>query len=430
MRLLFLCHRVPYPPHKGEKIRSWNILKYLAERHEVSLACLADEGLDSQAVPELARYARDILIERIHPRRQLALAVGSLLSATPVTVSYFYSRALQRRLDDLIDQKSIEGLLCSSSPMAAYAFRSRRREQIARMHRVMDLIDVDSQKWQQYAAASSAWTAWLYRREAHYLAAFERRIAREFERVLLVSERERAYLRDAMVADRVSTMPNGVDLDYFSPARIQAVAPGEPTLVFTGVMSYRPNIDGILWFADRILPRVRAAVPAVRLYVVGSRPSRRILRLAMRAGITVTGQVQDVRPYLADASVCIVPLRIARGLQNKVLEAMAMGRAVVTTPEAFEGIDAEPGRDLIVAQGEGEFAAALIELLGNDERRREIGQSARARVESRYTWQRNLQLLDEVLPPSGRRSDGHGPIHQLVGRRDVPLGSAMPRASG
>lgn len=403
MRLLYLCHRVPYPPHKGEKIRSWNILKYLAERHEVSLACLADEEIDPKAVAELARYARDILIERVHPRLRLALALGTLAGSTPLTISHFYSPALQRRLDDLIIQKSIEGLLCSSSPMAAYALRSCCREQIAQMSRVMDLIDVDSQKWRQYAQASSRWTAWLYWREARYLAAFERRIAQEFDRVLVVSERERAYLPDACVADRVSVMPNGVDLGYFSPSQIQTTTPVQPTLVFTGVMSYRPNIEGVLWFSHRVFPRVQAAVPTVRLCVVGSQPSLRILRLAERAGITVTGKVEDVRPYLAAASLCVVPLRIARGLQNKVLEAMAMGRAVVATAEASEGIEAEPGRDLIVAQDETEFASAVIELLQNDAWRSEIGKNARACVESRYTWRQNLQLLDEILPvPRGQ----------------------------
>jgi sugar transferase (PEP-CTERM/EpsH1 system associated) len=427
MKLLMLCHRMPYPPHKGEKIRAWNILKFLAERHDVSLVCLADDVADLEHIEQLRPYAGEILVERIRPRLDLALALPSILGMQPITIPYFYSRALQRRMDALIERKEIHGLLCSSSPMAAYVFRSRQLERIAQMRRVMDLIDVDSHKWRQYAAASSFCTAWVYRHEMHHLAAFERRIAREFHRVLLSSERERRYFPDASAIDRLSAMPNGVDLEFFSPNQVaEAPARAEPILVFTGVMSYRPNVDGILWFVDRILPRVRAVVPRVQLHVVGSQPDRKIVRLERTRGITVTGYVDDVRPYLKAASVCIVPLRIARGLQNKVLEAMAMGRAVVTTREAFEGIEATPGRDLLVANDEAGFADAVIELLQNAGRRSEVGRCARARVEREYAWSENLRLLDELFPPTavdtGMRLEAN---QQIAGDGGVALGPVL-----
>jgi sugar transferase (PEP-CTERM/EpsH1 system associated) len=289
----------------------------------------------------------------------------------------------------------------------------------------MDLIDVDSHKWAQYGAASFFGAAWLYRREARHLAAFERRIAREFGRVLLVTRRELEYFPGGNSSGHLEAMPNGVDLEYFSSGGVAPVATAGPTIVFTGVMNYRPNVEGVLWFADRIFPRVQAAVPRARLYVVGSSPTRSVRRLDMRPGITVTGQVEDVRPYLSAASVCVAPLRIARGLQNKILEAMAMGRAVVVTPEAFEGIDAVPGRDLIVAEDESQFAAAVINVLQSERVRADIGASARVCVELNYKWERNLRLLDELFPETGWTRDRDEQGDRAVGR-EAELVSRAP----
>jgi sugar transferase (PEP-CTERM/EpsH1 system associated) len=396
MRLLFLCHRLPWPPHKGEKIRSFNILKYLASRHEIYLAGLVDEVGDVSQLSALRPLVRELLFERLHPKARRLLAMGSLLAARPVTSTYFHSLNLQRRVDALIEQKQIQAVFCSSSPMAEYIFRSRHVGALEELPRVMDLIDVDSAKWTQYAAESGPWSAWLYRREARCLAALEERIARSFDRVLVVSEQEKRYFPMAGGSERLLAVGNGVDLDYFKPrARLQSAA---PTLVFTGVMDYRPNVQGILWFAERILPQVRAAVPDVRLVIVGNRPARSVALLGRRAGIEVTGFVPDVREHLAQASLCIAPLRIARGVQNKVLEAMAMGRPVVATPQAFEGIEATPGQDLLVADSEEEFAGQTIELLRHSSLAEQIGDRARACVERRYAWQRQLQVLDQLFP--------------------------------
>jgi sugar transferase (PEP-CTERM/EpsH1 system associated) len=261
---------------------------------------------------------------------------------------------------------------------------------------VMDLIDIDSLKWAQYVEKAPPWTAWIYRHEARYLGAYEQRIAREFDRLVVVSHQERALFPGG-APENLSAIPNGVDLEWFSPREEAPQGSSPPTLVFTGVMDYWPNVDGITWFVDEVLPLIREKVPDVELLVVGSRPSPEVRRLAQRRGITVTGFVDDVRTYIQRASVCVVPLRIARGIQNKVLEAMSMGKAVVTTPQAYEGVRAKAGDDIVVAADPAAFAAAVVSLLGDAARAGRIGRSARLCVESNYSWARNLATLDAML---------------------------------
>lgn len=398
MRLLFLAHRIPYPPNKGDKIRSFHIVDYLARRHEVHLGCLIDDATDFAHVPELGSRVRALVFQRIRPRMRKVLALGALLGARPITVDYFYSRALQRKIDALLDEGSFDAVVCFSSPMAEYVFRSRHAHgSLARSVRLMDLIDVDSRKWQQYADHCSVLMAPIYRFEARHLADYERRIAERFDSVLVVSEQERAMFPAAGVADNLVVVPNGVDLAFFRPDSVARGTAERPTVVFTGVMDYWPNVEGVTWFSDAVLPRVQARLPDVEFLIVGARPTRDVDRLGDRRGVTVTGFVEDVRTFLSRAHVCVAPLRVARGIQNKVLEAMAMGKTVVSTPEAFEGIQAVEGEEIVVANGAEAFAVAVVDLLSDGSRAREIGRRARARVESDYGWEAKLSVLDDLL---------------------------------
>jgi sugar transferase (PEP-CTERM/EpsH1 system associated) len=402
MRILLLTHRMPYPPNKGDKIRSFNILNYLAKRHEVYVASPVDDARDLRYAAELQARVHGFLYERIDGRMRVISAARALQRSESVTVTHFYSRSLQQKIDELIGRVGIDAFFCFSSPMAEYLFRSGHADgSVARAVRVMDLIDVDSYKWSQYADESPAWRAWLYRFEARHLAAYERRIARSFDRVLVSSEQEKVYFPGGADTPNLSAMSNGVDLEFFSPHRAQRSAPSEPVLVFTGVMDYRPNIDGIKWFVERVYPRILAAVPGVRLFIVGSQPTAAVRRLGKQSGVVVTGFVTDIRDYLARASVCIVPLRIARGIQNKVLEAMAMGKPVVCTTQAHEGIRAEAGREIVVADGEEAFAAAVIELLSHPAGAQRLGSNARLCVERGYSWQQNLEVLDAIFREGG-----------------------------
>ena len=396
MRVLFLAHRLPFPPNKGDKIRSYNELHYLAQRHEVHVATLVDDASDLKHVPALQAQVRSLVFERIDSRLRKVFAARSLLGSRPVTLSYFYSPELQRRIDALIDQHDFDCCICFSSPMAEYLFRSRHAQgKLRNVARLMDFIDIDSLKWAQYAERSPPWKAWIYRHEAVSLARYERRIAEQFDRLFVVSEQERALFPGG-APPNLHAMSNGVDLDFFSPTQGKRGSLGKRALVFTGVMNYWPNIEGVQWFVEQVLPQVQAALADTTFHIVGSKPSPEVRRLAERPGVFVTGFVEDVRDYLVSAAVCVVPLRIARGIQNKVLEAMAMGRPIVSTPQAFEGVHAERGRDVAVAADASAFAAAVVALLQDPDSAERLGANARACVERHYSWSENLQLLDRL----------------------------------
>lgn len=399
MRVLFLAHRIPFPPNKGDKIRAFNILRHLTKRHEVSLACLVDDESDLQFVPQIAERVNCLAFDRIRPQVKKLLALRGLLQSYPISVGYFYTPLLQRQIDAIIDAVDIDAFVCSSSPMAEYLFRSRHADAKIRTGiKVMDLIDVDSYKWRQYAEQSPVWASWIYRHEAEYLAKYEKRIAGTFDHVLVVSEQEKSLFPGGGNTPNLQAMSNGVDLEFFKPGQLGTHAPVRPTLVFTGAMDYRPNIEGIRWFVESVFPRIQVAVPGVELLIVGNKPTPEVVRLGRLRGVVVTGFVQDVREYLARASVSIVPLRVARGIQNKVLEAMAMGKAVVCTPQAHEGIRATSGKELVVAEGMDDFSAATIDLLLNQGKAEQLGLAARQCVEREYSWDDNLRLLDRILP--------------------------------
>jgi sugar transferase (PEP-CTERM/EpsH1 system associated) len=400
MRILLLTHRLPYPPNKGDKIRTFNVLEHLAKRHEVFLACPVDDPADLEFVAELERRCTRVFTARIDGRSKAASGLAALLTGASITVRHFHSTALQRRIDEFLDGQDIDAIFCFSSAMAEYFFRSRHRAgKLGRALRLMDLIDVDSYKWRQYAERTSAPQRWIYTYEAARLAGYERRIAATFDHLFLVSAQEREYMPAGARLDHLRALSNGVDLAYFSPQAPTRAAGegGGPALVFTGVMDYWPNVQGVQWFADEVLPAIQAKLPDVRFVIVGSKPTDAVLKLKQRPGIEVTGFVDDVRIHVGAAALCVVPLKIARGLQNKVLEAMAMGKAVVCTSQSLEGIRASNGVEVAVADEAGEFAAQVVSLLGQPERAAEIGRAARRCMERSYSWDANLRQLDDLL---------------------------------
>jgi sugar transferase (PEP-CTERM/EpsH1 system associated) len=399
-RLLMLVHRIPFPPNKGDKIRTFNVLSHLLRHHEVSLACLVDDPDDLAHLPALRALVARLAFARIDGAARRVASLRALWPARSITVTHFHSAALQRQVDAWIEEGGFDGVLCCSAAMAEYVFRSRHcNDRLRATVKVMDLIDVDSCKWAQYAQSARPWMAWLYRHEAAQLAAYERRIVGAFDRTFLVSTAEARLLQDTGGAGRVGAFSNGVDLDYFSPATSRLAPPEapEPMLVFTGVMDYLPNVEGVEWFVRDVFPLIRSVRPDARFAIVGSKPTRQVQSLASVPGVIVTGFVDDVRVWLGRAAVCVAPLRIARGIQNKVLEAMAMARPVVATRQAFEGVEATAGQDLLVADDARGFADAVLALLGDPVRARAMGAAARQCVERGYRWESNLAVLDEVF---------------------------------
>jgi sugar transferase (PEP-CTERM/EpsH1 system associated) len=320
-------------------------------------------------------------------------SLGALLANRSLSLDYYRNAQLKAWVDATMRAQKIDKVLVFSSAMAQYA------EAYPDARRVVDFCDVDSDKWRQYAEKKSWPMNWLYRHEARQLLAYERRVARECDASLFVSAPE-ADLFKALAPESVAKIGffnNGVDTDYFSPERSYAspYPAGERAVVFTGAMDYWPNIDAVQWFASEVFPQLRAKFAGARFYIVGARPAAAVQALAQLPGVVVTGTVPDVRPYIAHADVAVAPLRIARGIQNKVLEAMAMATPVVVSPQALEGIEAIPGTDLLLAADAAAFVATVSALL--TEADGAIGRVARAKVEQLYSWPSNLARIEARL---------------------------------
>lgn len=395
--LLFLAHRIPYPPDKGEKIRAWHMLLELARTHRIHLGCLVDDPADLVHIPTLAAYCADVAAIAVSPRRQRLRALLRARPGRPLSLDYFDHPQLRA----FVAAKRAAGIgrgFVYCSAMAPYLMEADRT-QAGEMRRVLDMVDVDSAKWNAYAAGA-AWPARaVWAREARTLLAFERRAAAAFDRTLFVSAAERDIFAALAPesAGRLAAFDNGVDLDRFAPdlGLADPYPSGLPVAVFTGSMDYRPNIAAVIWFARRVLPRLAGRL---RFAIVGANPAPAVRQLAGLPGVIVTGRVADARPWIAHAALAVAPLHIARGIQNKVLEAMAMARPVVATPQAFEGIDARPARDLLVAADQpAAFAAAVAAVL--DGQHPGLGAAARAAMQRRYAWGATLAGLGDLLAP-------------------------------
>jgi sugar transferase (PEP-CTERM/EpsH1 system associated) len=394
--LLLLVHRIPYPPNKGDKIRSYHLLKHLAQHYRVHLATFIDDEDDWQHVPVVQALCASSYFGKLNPLTGKLRSLAALASSRSLSFDYYRSGEMQAWVDQTMAAHKIDRVLVFSSPMAQYA------ENYAAARRVVDFCDVDSDKWRQYAGQKPWPMSWLYRREADTLLAYERHVAATCDASLFVSDPEAQLFRTLAPesAAKIGWFNNGVDTDYFSPERAyeRPYAAGERALVFTGAMDYWPNIDAVQWFATEIFPQLLAATPALRFYIVGARPAAAVTALGQLPGVTVTGTVPDVRPYIHHAEVTVAPLRIARGIQNKVLEAMSMAKTVVVSPQALEGIKAAPGRELLLADGvEATVDQVNAALAAPDP---SIGRAARDAVVSLYGWASNLAPVVSLLEPT------------------------------
>ena len=397
--ILFLVHRLPYPPNKGDKVRSFHLLKHLAAKHRVFLGTFVDDPDDQQYVDTVKGYCADSHFASLNPRSARIRSLNGLLAGEPLTLRYYRDAGLQDWVNRICQTREIDSIVIFCSAMAQYV------EHIPRVPKLVDFVDVDSAKWSQYATSHKWPMSWLYRREGRLLLDFERETAASASRSFFVTDAEVALFNRLApeCAVRVDAVCNGVDADFFAPddAFTSPYAADEVPIVFTGAMDYHPNADAAQWFAREVMPLVTARTAKARFYVVGRSPGPEVLAL-QGEHVAVTGTVPDVRPYLQHAALVVAPLRIARGIQNKILEAMAMAKAVIASTECAGPIDATPGEELLAASSAESFASQIDALLSKPEQAREIGRQGRAAVVARYSWDAHLSRIDPYLPQTPR----------------------------
>jgi len=387
VRILMLAHRIPYPPHTGDKTRAFHIARHLARRHDLTLAFLVDERADLTGLAALRETVPAIEFARLWKPWSLLKGFGGLATGGSLSVPYFASHGLRGRLDARRTETPFDLVYASSTPMAQYVSGLG-------LPVVMDFVDVDSDKWRQYGERARPPMSWLYELEGRRLQDAEADITRWASLCVLATQLEESLLKSFAPWARTAVVSNGIDLSYYEPVRTQ---PAKPTVLFTGAMDYRPNVDAVSYFCSDILPQVRREIPDTRFYIVGLNPAPEVVRLGRMPGVTVTGSVPDVRPYYALASVCVAPLRIGRGIQNKVLQGMAMGLPLVVSGLAGRGLEAQAGRHFEVADDPTQFAAHVLRLLKTPTEGRTLGLNGRAFVEANYGWERSLFGLERLL---------------------------------
>lgn len=388
MRIFYICQRVPFPPDRGDKVTTFNEVRYLAGANEVHVFCLADGRADLENVNGLKEIVASVTAVPVNALRSKLRTFAALFGRTPLSVEAFNEPRLHAEIKARHAALKPDVMLTHSSNVGQYSAH------FPDTPRIMHFADLDSLKWEQYAKRSAFPLSAIYALEHRRLLRYEREIARTFSHSLVITEAELRDFRRLIPDVPVGVVGNGVDVEYFRPG---GATKKTGCMIFTGVMDYFPNIDAVQWFCAEILPLVQAEVANARLVICGSRPAASVRRLARLSGVTVTGRVPDTRPYLDAAEVSIAPLRMARGLQNKVLEALSMGLPVVSSVATWKGTCLGLGEGILAADDAREFAQHIIRLLKDAQYRADMGRKARASVEANYSWKAQLQRLDEVI---------------------------------
>jgi polysaccharide biosynthesis protein PslH len=408
MKILYLCHRFPFPPHRGGKIRPFNMIRHFtASGHEVTVASLARSAQEAAEGHGIAPYCARYEMAEVRNPLQAARMVLRLPTATPSSMGYFYSPRLARRVRSALERERFDLIFVHCSSVAQYVAHVRG------VPKILDFGDMDSQKWLEYARYKPFPLSAGYRLEGVKLEREEKRLARLFDVCTATTRAEWETLESFRLGVPSDWFPNGVDGEYFAPGT-EAYEPD--TISFVGRMDYYPNQECMFDFCANVWPRIRMRRARAKLLIVGADPSPTVQKLAEIPGITVTGSVPDVRPYVRRSAAMVAPLKIARGTQNKILEAMAMGVPVVTTPAAAGGVDAVPQEHFLVARSHEEQAAGVLRLLEDASERSRLSLAGRSRMRSHHAWQRSMQRLDGIIE---RCLDVHG-------RRSAPATQAPP----
>ncbi len=388
MKILYVCHRFPYPPTRGGKIRPFNMIRHLSQTHEVVVASLVRSPQEGEAGRGLSAHCSDYMMGEVTAPVAWARMIARLPTPAPSSMGYFYAPDLARRIKARLRDEKFDLIFVHCSSVAPYV------SDVAGIPKILDFGDMDSQKWLAYRSFKPFPLSLGYWFEGRKMEAAEKALARRFDLCTCTTKAELETLRQFQVPTSTDWFPNGVDAEYFAPTD-KAYDPDG--ISFVGRMDYFPNQQAMIFFCDRVLPLIRKRRPAATLTIIGAEPSAEIRRLSERAGVKVTGTVPDVRDLVRRSAVSVAPLAIARGTQNKIIECMAMGVPVVTSPEAAGGVDAEPGEHVLLADQPDAYADKVLMLMENPEMRRRYAIAGRSRVSSHHDWAYSMAKLDTLI---------------------------------
>ncbi len=412
MPLLFLCHRIPYPPNKGDKIRSFHLLHHLSQEFDVHLATFVDDPNDIPHIPSVEKLCKSSLHLQLKPWQAKIRSLCGLLTGDALSVPYYSSAEMQRWVDQVVSNNNIEHVIVYSSSMAQFVpsakFQFKRQ--------VIDFVDIDSDKWRQYAKQKKWPMSWLYQREANCLLTLEKDLAKQFDAGLFVSSSEAEMFKQLSPesASKIGYYNNGVNTQYFDPNLVHEnpYPAGTQVIVFTGAMDYWPNEDAVVWFSKQVLPGLLKEAPQLKFYIVGGNPGKKVRQLGLLPGVVVTGRVKDIRPWIHHSLAAVAPMRVARGIQNKVLEAMAMEKPVLVSSKGLEGIDAIDGEHMVLADNPPDYVRYIHQVLTGE--MAGMGASARTLVKEKFNWDENLPEVVLLLAsqPGQLNSGGQALNHE------------------
>ena len=388
MKILFVCHRFPFPPNEGGKIRAFNMIAHLQKNHQVTVASLVESKAEQIDVSGIAPYCHQYIAQLMNKPIAWLKAILCLFTSIPSSMGYFYSWKLGRKINSLIEKNHYDLIVVHCSSVAHFVLSAKNTP------KVLDFCDMDSQKWLIYAKHKPFPLSLAYWLEGIKLQRAEKLLAKKFNSSSVATSFELETLESFDSGRASFCFPNGVDTEYFSPTQRQYDA---NTICFIGKMNYYPNEKCMLEFSDQVFPKLRQKYPQLKLCIVGSNPTEKILALAERDGIEVTGRVADVRPYVQQSALSVVPLTIARGTQNKILESMAMGVPVVCSGVAARGIDALPEEHVLVADSVDQYIKQISRIIDNPVERERLSVNGRMRMLSHHDWEIAMQKMDSHI---------------------------------
>lgn len=398
--ILFLTQRIPYPPNKGEKIRVFNKVKYLSKHYKIQIFSPSETINDNKNAVSINKLA-NIHSSVFKLPNKLNRYLISFIKSKPISALFFYSPLIQNQIDTWLSTGPPKTLYLTSSSLFEYILHSNVFENLTYSPKlIVDFMDLDSDKWKQYRDKSSGIKKWIYNREYKLLKEYEKLVQKKADYCLFTTDKEielfKKNINTGVNTDNLITIGNGLDNKYFQPVATQ-FSKHLPVFIFTGVMDYKPNVDAVIWFSKSIWPMVINKCPKARFIIAGMKPTKTVRSLAQIEGVEVTGFVDDIRDYYKQANFFVAPLRIARGVQNKVLEAFACKLPVITTPNAIQGIDCEPEEHVLKATTANEFITQIERLIASADLRDKISNNALELVRTKYSWEGQLQKLDKLI---------------------------------